>query len=478
MPRNTSTAPPTIALSQFAADLQSKKLSREVTSKLGELFLDYLRVASIGARMPWSGWARSYQSRLGGQGRSNILFSRRTTNPVQAAFLNATFAGSIDSDDTHVGSMLHPGAVVFSAALAIATDIGASGSRFLAAVAAGYEVMIRIALAIQPSHFQRGFQSTSTCGGFGAATAAAALLNSEHDVEQFVAQSLGIVASFAGGLTQFYQSGSTVKRIHAAHAAESGVSAALLVSKGFSGPVDILEGSNGFARAYADRVDFELLTSRLGSDFRLMEVMVKGHSCSARVQAAIEAVLDLAKADPFYPSDVASIRVGVPQVIVGALTRPRPVDLQAAQMSLPFTVALALCKIRRDPNSSVLNVEDFEAGLQDDMVRAVEDRVHWEVDPDVEAASAPEAVAAKVLLRLNSGREMTAFVRAPLGSPSRPVSHDQQVRRFRAELSQRISIAACDSLVNISQEINQLDSMERIENLLQPKRRGNFHATR
>jgi 2-methylcitrate dehydratase PrpD len=472
MGRNITAAPPTLALAQFVADLQSHNLPSEVTFKLGELFLDYLRVASIGARMPWSGWARSYQFRLGGQGRSNILFSRRTTNPVQAAFLNATFAGSIDSDDTHVGSMLHPGAIVFSAALAIATDIGASGSRFLGAVAAGYEVMIRIALAIQPSHFERGFQSTSTCGGFGAATAAVALLNEEQDIEPGVAQALGIAASFAGGLTQFYQSGSTVKRIHAAHAAECGVGAALLVSQGFSGPMDILEGSNGFARAYADRADFGLLTSGLGTEFHLLEVMVKGHACSARVQAAIEAIFALAKSEPFDPSDVTSIHIGIPKVIAGRLTRPRPVDLQAAQMSLPFSVALAVWKISRNPDSAVLEVEDFVSGLHDDSVRSVENRVHCEFDPDVEAASTAEAVAAKVLLKLNSGREMRMFVNAPLGSPSRPVSHDRQVQRFRTELGGRISPAACDSLIVLSQGIGQLDSMERIVVLLQPERQG------
>ena len=472
MGRNSTEATPTMALGQFAADLQSQNLPSEVTFKLGQLFLDYLRVASIGARMPWSAWASSYQSRLGGQGRSNILFSRRTTNPVQAAFLNATFAGSIDSDDTHVGSMLHPGAVVFSAALALATDIGASGSRFLAAVAAGYEVMIRIALAIQPSHFQRGFQSTATCGGFGAAAAAAVLLNAEQHVEQSVAQSLGIVASFAGGLTQFYQSGSTVKRIHAAHAAECGVAAALLVSHGFSGPTDVLEGSNGFARAYADHSDFGLLERALGTNFRLMEVMVKGHACSARVQAAVEAILALAKSDPFDPSDIASIHVGVPKVIIGRLTRPRPVDLQAAQMSLPFSVALAVRKVSHDPGSAVLEIQDFEDGLRDNTVRAMEDRVHCEFDGEVEARSTAEAVAAKVVMRFNSGRETRMFVDAPLGSPSRPVSHNHQVQRFRNELSRRLSPSACDSLITLSQRMGPLDSMERIVALLRPEGEG------
>jgi len=474
--RNSTAATPTMALGRFAADLRSENLPSEVTFKLGQLFLDYLRVASIGARMPWSAWARAYQSRLGGQGRSNILFSRHTTNPVQAAFLNATFAGSIDSDDTHIGSMLHPGAIVFSAALAIATDIGASGSRFLAAVAAGYEVMIRIALAIQPSHFQRGFQSTSTCGGFGAATAAAILLHREQNLERRVVESLGIAASFAGGLTQFYQSGSTVKRIHAAHAAECGVEAALLVSHGFSGPTDILEGSNGFGRAYADHNDFALLQRELGTNFRLMEVMVKGHACSARVQAAVEAILALAKSDPFDPSEVAAIHVGIPKVILGRLTRPHPVDLQAAQMSLPFSVALAIHKVSRDPSSAVLEIQDFENGLRDDTVRAMEDRVHCEFDLEAETRSTAEAVAARVVLTLNSGREISMFVDAPLGSPSRPLSHDHQVQRFRNELSSRLPPVVCDSLIILSRRIGQLDSMERIAALLRPESEGDVMA--
>src|SRR6516162_11359709 len=102
--------------------------------------------------MPWSAWADAYMAHLGGHGRAAVLFSAKPRDPVRAAFLNATYAGSIDADDTHVGSMLHPGAIVFSAALALADEVNADGRDFVAAVAAGYEAMIRIALAIQPSH--------------------------------------------------------------------------------------------------------------------------------------------------------------------------------------------------------------------------------------------------------------------------------------------------------------------------------------
>src|SRR5580700_10674013 len=334
---------PTLALAQFAASLTGQALPSDIKVKLGELLLDYVRVASIGAGMSWSAWADSYMADLGGQGRAAVLFRPHRRDAVRAAFLNATYAGSIDADDTHVGSMLHPGSIVFSAALALADEIDADGQAFVAAVAAGYEAMIRIALAIQPSHFQRGFQSTATCGGFGAAVAAARLaFHGTAAADHKIASTIGLVASFSGGLTQFYQSGSTVKRIHAARAAENGVAAALLVRQGFTGPQDIIEGANGFARAYADAADLGIITKGLGSDYLLREVTVKGHACSARVQAAVEGILDLCKANRIQPDDVADLFVGIPAVILGRLTIPKPIDVQAAQMSLPHSAALAV----------------------------------------------------------------------------------------------------------------------------------------
>jgi hypothetical protein len=165
----TAAAPgPTQILADFTARLRGEELPAQVSASLGDLLLDYLRVASIGADMPWSGWARNYMASLGRQGSALVLFGATGLDAVSAGFLNATYAGSIDADDTHVGAMLHPGSIVFSAALSLCGE--APGSDFLAAVAAGYEAMIRIGLSIQPTHFRRGFQSTATCGGFGNST--------------------------------------------------------------------------------------------------------------------------------------------------------------------------------------------------------------------------------------------------------------------------------------------------------------------
>ena len=248
---NRMTAP-TKALAAFAATFDAATLPREVHQKLGWLLLDFLRVSSLGARLPWSDWARGYAGVVGKPGSSHVLFSRETLNPQHATFLNVTFGSSFDADDTHVGAMLHPGVAVWSAALATAEHVGATGRDVIAAVVAGYETIIRIGLAMQPGHFKRGFQSTGTCDVFGTAATAGRLLFG-HD-ERKIQDAIGFAGSYPSGVAQFYYSGSSGKRIQAAHSAQSGVAAALLTQHGFSGPGDILEGAGGFARAYGDRI--------------------------------------------------------------------------------------------------------------------------------------------------------------------------------------------------------------------------------
>jgi 2-methylcitrate dehydratase PrpD len=461
-----ATTAPTFALAQFAASLTGQALPSDIKAKLGELLLDYVRVASIGAGMSWSAWADSYMADLGGQGRAAVLFRPHRRDAVRAAFLNATYAGSIDADDTHVGSMLHPGSIVFSAALALADEIDADGQAFVAAVAAGYEAMIRIALAIQPSHFQRGFQSTATCGGFGAAVAAARLaFHGTAAADHKIASTIGLVASFSGGLTRFYFSGSTVKRIHAARAAENGVAATLLARHGFAGPEDIIEGANGFACAYADSVDFKRITQDLGTDYVLREVTVKGHACSARVQAAVEGIFALCRTHHIDPDRIADILIGIPTVIRGRLTIPQPIDVQAAQMSLPHSAALAAA-IGPVDDGFALSVADYERSLGDPRVKRIEKLVRCEVHSQVEAATTAAAVPARVTITLTDGSRHSVFVPAPKGSPSRPFSHDDHVARFRRELANRFTAHACDQIVEIAENLADLDKVRRLTDLL------------
>ena len=451
-----SNAKSTMALASFAATLDPAKLPDKVREKLGWLLVDFLRVCSIGARLPWSDWSRGYIGLVGKAGGSHSLFSAETLNPQHATFLNVAYGSSFDGDDTHVGAMLHPGVAAWSAALAVAEHTQASGTEMLAAVVAGYETIIRVGLAVQPSHFKRGFQSTGTCDGFGTAAAAGRLLFPGKD--RRIAEAMGLAGGYASGVAQFYYSGASAKRIQAAHSAESGVTAALLAEQGYSGPIDIIEGAGGFARAYADGWNPAVIEAGLGEHFHLMDVLAKSHAAAARIAAGLDGMLALREEHGFSGDDIADMTLGIPRIIQGRLTNPHPVDLQAAQMCLPFGVALA-SKLPLTPGPiPTVNVSDFEAGLSDKSLHAIEERTTIVLDDEVEAASNELSTAARVSVTLRDGRTLSKLVAAPKGSPSQPFTGAEHEARFMQELSTRVPNNVCKKIVAISRDLDQLDA--------------------
>ena len=448
---------PTQALAAFAANLDPAALPAEVRQKLGGLLLDYLRVCSVGARLPWSGWARGYVGMVGRAGSSHVLFSAERLNPQHATFLNVAFGSSFDADDTHVGAMLHPGVAVWSAALAVGEHVGAAGPQVLAAVAVGYETTIRIGLSMQPGNFRRGFQSTGTCDVFGTAAAAGRLLFRGEDAERRIQDAIGLAGSYPSGVAQFYYSGSSGKRIQAAHAAQSGVAAALLTEQGFGGPADIIEGSGGFARAYGDGWEPSIIEHELGKRFHLMDVLVKSHAAAARVAAGIDGMLALRQKHGFTGDDIASLRLGIPRIIAGRLTNPHPVDLQAAQMCLPFSVALA-SKIALAPGRMPnIAVADYEAGLADRGLYELEERTTSELDEEVEAASNELSTAARVSVELRDGRALSILIPAPKGSAKNPFTAAEHEARFTQELSSRLRGNVCAEIIGMSKDLDRFD---------------------
>jgi 2-methylcitrate dehydratase PrpD len=322
---------------------------------------------------------------------------------------------------------------------------------------AGYETTIRIGLAIQPSHFKRGFQSTGTCDVFGTAAAAGRLLFKDKDAQQRILEAIGLAGSYPSGVAQFYYSGSSGKRIQAAHSAQCGVAAALLTQRGFSGPADIIEGSGGFARAYADGWNPTAIEDGLGERFHLMDVLVKSHAAAARVAAGIDGMLALRQQHGFTCDDIATMHLGIPRIIQGRLTNPHPVDLQAAQMCLPFSVALAATIPLAAGRIPAISVADYETGLTDRRLFEIEERTTIDLDDEVEAASNALSTAAKVSVRLRDGRSLSLLVPAPKGSPSYPFTAQEHEARFVQELSTRLSENVCADIIAMSRDLDRLD---------------------
>ena len=421
-------------LAEFAADLSYDGLGAELRDRLNGLLLDYFRAGLVGISAPWWTKLRTGLSSSIGSPVANIIYTSDRADPARAAYINGVAAGSLDWDDTHVGAMLHPGVVVWPAVLAAGQMVGAPRSLVFAAAAAGYEAMIRIGLSVQPSHFRRGFQSTSTCGVFGAAVATAKVLGLDANG---IRNAMGIAGSYAGGVTQFFLSGSEVKRLHAGKASAAGVEAALFASAGLSGPPDVIEGRQGFAAAQADAFDPHQIIDGLGTRFTMMRLQLKVHALSARVLAAVEAA-ELLAAEGVDPSRISRIVVGLPRVVFGRLTNNRPRDLQQAQMSAPFGVASALILMPNRKGAFLLGIEECEAALKRNDILALAAKVECEPDPEVELASTGDSVGGRVTIEMTGGERLSRFVARPLGSPERPMTTDDLQERFRALAQDRM----------------------------------------
>ena len=162
-------------------------------------------------------------------------------------------AHSIELDDTHSASSLHPAVVTIPAALATAELQGSSGEDLLAAIVAGYEVAGRLGRALDPQQiYARGFHPTGVLGPFAAAAVTAKLLELSP---RELAHAFGIAASQAAGRLEFFSDGAWTKRFHPGWASHSGYLAARLAQAGFTGPLLAFEGRDGLLSGYgaADR---------------------------------------------------------------------------------------------------------------------------------------------------------------------------------------------------------------------------------
>ena len=184
--------------------------------------------------------------RWGGPGLSTVWGTTLSAAPPEAALVNGALAHGLDFDDTHADSVCHGSAVLVPAVLALAESEGLGGRDALTAIVAGYEAMVRIAMAAPGRFHERGWHATAVCGAFGAALAAGKCLR--LDAARLTA-ALGIAASMASGVMEFLEDGSWVKHLHPEWAAQSGIQAAALAREGFTGPATALEGRLGFLRA-------------------------------------------------------------------------------------------------------------------------------------------------------------------------------------------------------------------------------------
>lgn len=340
----------TTTLAAFAAGLPVQDIPAGVMARALALATDLggsiLRAAQEAESTPA---VLAMLERLGmaGDGPCTVFGLNRRYGAAAAALLNGTLGHSLDFDDTHADSSLHPSAPVVPAALAAAELTGASGPALIAAIVTGFEVCCRLGMALDPTaHYARGFHPTATAGTFGAAAAAGRLLGLDA---QAMAAAFGIAASQASGSLQFLVNGAWNKRYQVGEAAMKGLMAATLAAEGFIGAEDAIDGRHGFLGGYSDGADPARAVAGLGSTWETLRIGLKPYPACRYTHAAVDGILSLRRALKLQPDEVQAITVGLHRNGITLVGSPLDGKRHArsvvdGQFSMPFAAAVALIR--------------------------------------------------------------------------------------------------------------------------------------
>ena len=353
-------------------------------------------------------------------GIASCLGLSRGRSPQAAALHNGGVSHIVEMDDVDRASVIHPGAVVIPAALAVAERIEASGRDLLAAVILGYEVAIRVGESVGKTHYFH-WHNTATCGVFGAAAAAGWLLRLDA---QRMTWALGSAGTQAGGLWQFIADGAMSKHLHAGRAAANGVLAAELAEFGFTGAREILEGRQGFFAATAPDGDPAAVTAGLGSGWKLLGVSIKPYPSCRHTHSAVDAALRLRREHRLVGDDVERVEIAGYHSVLDLTDNPSPRHLYAAKFSVQYCVARAVL-------DGALRLSDFtDERIAEPAARELMARTSVRLDPALDARY-PREFPAEVRLFLRDGRTVSALVGSPKGDPEAPLTSEELAAKFR-----------------------------------------------
>jgi 2-methylcitrate dehydratase PrpD len=463
----------TLALAEqignFATETTFDRLPPQVVDSVRKRVLDVLGICVAATPLDTSAAARDWVAGQGGRPQARAIGLPDLVPAPLAAFVNGVLAHSLDYDDTHLPSVLHPSASVVPAALAAAQSAGSDGRAVIAAIAVGLETCVRLGMAgydpvaRNSTFFEHGQHATSICGALGGAVSAGVLLGLDA---AGVAHAVAVAASMGSGVIEGNRAGGTVKRMHCGWAAHAAVSAAQLVRLGFTGPPSVLEGRFGFFQAWLHgQFDPSAITDALGVNWAVPGIFFKPYPANHFTHAAIDAARELRERG-LVPDLVKSAILGVAAPTVRTIGEPiqvkrAPETGYMAQFSGPYAVAVGLF----GGAGLGAGLTDFTDELaRDPSRRALMARVSVVAD-DRCTEVFPYQFPAILRVRTRDGRDLTAEAMVNRGGPERPLSYAELATKF---LSNAERLLGPTEITQAQQTIARLEQLGDLAELLDP----------
>jgi 2-methylcitrate dehydratase PrpD len=451
------------ALSQMMVSARDRGVPAQVSASVRQRILDILGICVAASPLPTSAAVRRFARAHGGPAEATAVGMGGQVPATWAALVNGTLAHSLDFDDTHLPSVVHPSATIVPTCLAAGQLARVPGRQVVAAAAAGLEACVRLGMAGYDqragtsTYFEKGFHATSICGAIAGAGAAASLLG--IDVEG-IANAMSVGASMAGGLIEANRGGGTVKRIHCGWAAHAAVSAARLAEMGITGPASIIEGHFGFLRAYlGDTYDASAITVGLGEEWLVPGINFKPYPANHFTHAGIDAAMALRERG-LQPEKIRSLTLGVAAQVLPTIGTPievkrNPRTGYEAQFSGPYTVAAGLL----GGHGLGLGLADFTDELAVSPERkALMARISVVEDRDCSKVF-PHEFAATLRCETTSGEVLAERVMISRGGARRPLSDEEILAKFTDNAHGVLGESEIAAVREACEAVEQLDDV-------------------
>jgi 2-methylcitrate dehydratase PrpD len=325
----------------------------------------------------------------------------------------------------------------------------------------GYEVSLRIGVAIQPSILRsEQVWGLGTWQTFGALVAAAKLLK----LNQYeILNAFGIAGSNAPvpsvRKTVLNPKGVSMIKNNYGVASWVGVLSALLAKRGFRGPLDILDGPTGFWRMFcSDRCDFNRMTEGLGSKYEILDVSFKPYPACRYIHPIIDAALEALREGDVRPAQISRIIVKTFKLVVSPpYNSCDPQDMYNAQFSVPYCLAVALAGL--EPGPSWFDKEI----LQSSTISRLSKSIEFQVDEEAEKCF-PNRLIAEVELVAN-GKKYSSRVKCPKGDPENPMSVKELHQKF-LRLASYAGVRKARKVIRMVNELEEVKDVSIIPHLL------------
>ena len=260
-------------LSRFVVQFRIEDIPEEVIEASKKCFLDWVGVAIGGMKDHSVKIVVNLLKEMGGKKQASVLGYGFKTTLLNAALINGMMSHVLDYDDAHSGSRSHPSSPLIPALLSISEYRKLTGRDLVTAFVLGFEVGTRIGLALGKTYYERGWHATSILGRFGSAVGVGKLLRLNP---KQLACAMGLAATQTGGLRRVF--GTMGKPFHAGKASMDGMLSALLASRGFHAPEDILDGKSNFLEMFSEGYDPNPITQGLGKDYEVLKDSFKPYA--------------------------------------------------------------------------------------------------------------------------------------------------------------------------------------------------------